>query len=743
MLAFLFCSFSLTSLFGIATDDEIRTSTADDPTAPFVVEMVTLEKHPLAGTIQWRESGKPNPETESPLFTLSDEAIAASGWICAGDAGIGFHLVVRDPVQNNEFSARNLWRGDCVYLSFDALADTTDLHASADQWQTDDGILLLGLGSTGAEGQLSSSGDWRLIGKTLTSNQLSITRDEPNGATIYTGTIPWDWMHSGPGISSHIGLAVTIAHKNQSGRDLAWGSMNPDSGRPRSLHYFTLAAPEDDFISIAPVVTDLLSADVNAVVRIAFSQGKSSSLTLSLGANKQVKNYQEDIQPGVRRMCCIIPAKLVTPSNSRLEIKVKVDSMESAGTMSLVNDAVVMSRLEARVNTLLDKSTSPMVTAHLRATLAVVGDAYRRLEWERDAQPARVLEFISATERIIEKLPRQQVDFEDAVSRGLPWVVAFVSQVDATLQFATLQLPYNWDPHMKYPLVVYLHGSGTDNPVEGLTTAFDNSRQDTLFRNDKIDPARIPPIHQAFVLAPWARGNSRYADSAERDVMQVIDLVKERYQVDADRVYMTGFSMGCHGAFTFGVRRPDQFAGLLLASGFGPRSDTSLKVLWKNLATIPIVAWCGDLDPVADPARQFAADTKDAGLSIDFTMVHNMPHTFPYSHFNEGVGKLLSYRRKVPSKFDYVSYDPRYQGAWGVLMATLKRFADHPAPRFHCEVQGGTVTITSEHTDGLQFDPLPLGLNAVNELVVIWNGTECYRGAPQIVSLGKGARIFR
>ncbi|MDX2109426.1 MAG: alpha/beta hydrolase-fold protein [Verrucomicrobiota bacterium] len=742
-LPLLYCTFSITTLFAATANNTMRSSTTIDPSTPFEVELVTVPKHPPEGIIHWQESGKPDSGTE-PLFTVSDEDIEARGWFATGDDGLGFHIVVRDPVQNNEFNERNLWRGDCVYLSFDALADSTDFSAPTDRWQNDDGILLLGLGTAGAEGQLTMSGDWRLRGKTLAPEQLAITRDESKGATIYTGTIPWEWLHSGPGISSQIGLAATIAHKNKSGRDLSWGAMQADNGRPRALHYFTLAAPVDDFISIAPVVTDLYNADDNAVVRMAFSNGKSAVVTLSLGDKKQEKRLQMDVQSTqleVHRLYWKVPAKLVTPSDYRLDIKVKVDSMESAGTIPLVNDEVVMARFTARVNSLLEKSTSPIVTGHLRSTLAVVGDAYRRLEWERGEHPEQVQAFISAAERILEKLPREQVDFADAVSRGLPWVVAFVSEADATLQYASLQLPYNWDPLKKYPLVVYLHGAGTDNPIEGLTTAFENAHQDTLFRNEKIDPVNIPPIHQAFVLAPWGRGNSGYAHAAESDVLQSIALIKQHHKVDADRVYLTGFSMGCHGAFAIGSRHPDQFAGLLLASGFGSWSDTGLKPLWKNLSNTPLVAWIGSLDQMAEDARRFSTEVTAAGLDLDFTLLPNLPHTYPYKHFNDGVAKLLTHQRKVPTEFEFVSDNPKYQGCWGVRMATSKRFANQPIPHFHCEVKGGTVTITSENTEGLQFDPLPLGLNTVKELVVIWNGTECFRGAPQLVSLGKGARV--
>src|SRR5204863_3843936 len=52
------------------------------------------------------------------------------------------------------------------------------------------------------------------------------------------------------------------------------------------------------------------------------------------------------------------------------------------------------------------------------------------------------------------------------------------------------------------------------------------------------------------------------AELSEKDVMNVLDLVKKEYAIDPDRVYLMGHSMGGGGTWHLGIKYPDVWAAL-------------------------------------------------------------------------------------------------------------------------------------------------------------------------------------
>ena len=65
------------------------------------------------------------------------------------------------------------------------------------------------------------------------------------------------------------------------------------------------------------------------------------------------------------------------------------------------------------------------------------------------------------------------------------------------------------------------------------------------------------------VATPYGRGEvAGYAGIAEGDVLRVMDDVARAYNVDPDRVHLTGLSMGGGGTWQIGLRYPDRFASI-------------------------------------------------------------------------------------------------------------------------------------------------------------------------------------
>jgi predicted peptidase len=155
----------------------------------------------------------------------------------------------------------------------------------------------------------------------------------------------------------------------------------------------------------------------------------------------------------------------------------------------------------------------------------------------------------------------------------------------------------------KYPLVVFLHGSGErgdDNEAQ-LKWGVSNFATD---ENMSLFPA--------FVLAPQCPKNDSWANFDGRDrnihmkaeptesmslLLKLIDQVIKEAPIDPKRVYITGLSMGGYGTFDALARRPDLFAAAVPVCGGG-----DLKVV-TSYAHVPLWIVSGAEDAVVPAQR--------------------------------------------------------------------------------------------------------------------------------------------
>ena len=128
---------------------------------------------------------------------------------------------------------------------------------------------------------------------------------------------------------------------------------------------------------------------------------------------------------------------------------------------------------------------------------------------------------------------------------------AYQSKLDNTLQPYMVYIPENYDPQISYPLVIYLHGSASDET-------------NIMARSLKF------LVADGFIcLSPNARGPSNcYSwDNAQDDISEAIDAVCQSYSIDKKKILLTGFSMGGYGVYRTYYETPDKFKALAVFSG--------------------------------------------------------------------------------------------------------------------------------------------------------------------------------
>jgi pimeloyl-ACP methyl ester carboxylesterase len=301
------------------------------------------------------------------------------------------------------------------------------------------------------------------------------------------------------------------------------------------------------------------------------------------------------------------------------------------------------------------------------------------------------------------------------------------------------QFPYGYDPGKTYPLTVYLHGAGSDYPMDGLQTYYDNSQQDTLFTWDEIDPDNVPAPQRGFVIAPWARGNSSYQGLGELDVFQALHETRKNFKIDPDRVYLTGFSMGSGGAWRIASMTPDLWAGVNLASGFWTSDLLDHRI--DNVKGLPFVLQAGTEEPrFMEPCKEFYQRFQEAGLKSSLRIIQDMRHTYPHPLFCKNMEELMQYTRKTPSEFSFEAESSEHGGRNGIVMNVPYGDLHGERPRFTCKIEGNTVTINSANTESLRVDLGEGGLGLKGKVKVIWNGKTAHEDDAKSIFLGEPFR---
>lgn len=120
-------------------------------------------------------------------------------------------------------------------------------------------------------------------------------------------------------------------------------------------------------------------------------------------------------------------------------------------------------------------------------------------------------------------------------------------------------VPPAYDGSTSLPLILFLHGSGelgSNNEAQ-----LDNHANGAMYLLEGDNAAEQP----VFMVAPQAWG--WWADNQVDLAIVAVEQMMATYNVDAERVYVTGLSMGGMGTWRAIVRRADLFAAAVPMSG--------------------------------------------------------------------------------------------------------------------------------------------------------------------------------
>lgn len=183
-----------------------------------------------------------------------------------------------------------------------------------------------------------------------------------------------------------------------------------------------------------------------------------------------------------------------------------------------------------------------------------------------------------------------------------------------------LYVPAACAPPHPCPLIVALHGLG--------------GNEDSML-GPLYNVSKLAEQHGYIVAAPLgyrsdagygafrvSSQSNRRSDLSEEDVMEVLQLVRQQYKIDENRIYLMGHSMGGYGTWAMAADHPEIWAALGPISGGGNPASV------ERFKTIPEVVVHGDADTVVPvtASRAMVDAMKKLGTEVKYIEVPGGSH---------------------------------------------------------------------------------------------------------------------
>jgi hypothetical protein len=212
-----------------------------------------------------------------------------------------------------------------------------------------------------------------------------------------------------------------------------------------------------------------------------------------------------------------------------------------------------------------------------------------------------------AFEQVFDRLRQGRVYLRD-VPRG---VVQGSYRSEAGEYFYTLDVPESYDPARKYQVRVQLHG--------GVGRMEANAPPRSGSNGQLRGAEQIYVMPYAWRAAPWWTGGQ------VENLRAILDLVKRTYNVDENRVVLSGISDGGTGAYYAAMRDTTPFASFLPLNGFiavlkTETAESDGDLFPNNLLNKPLFVVNGGRDPMypTSVVDAYIEQLKKNGVEVDY-----------------------------------------------------------------------------------------------------------------------------
>jgi len=341
------------------------------------------------------------------------------------------------------------------------------------------------------------------------------------------------------------------------------------------------------------------------------------------------------------------------------------------------------------------------------------------------------------------------------IGAGRSGLVEYISAIDGSAQKYGLYVPSSYSATRPEGFALVIHGGGYGYVA------------DADFYKPWVDP------YNCLFLNYDGRHRLQYDGVGEQDLFQVLDELQSQYNIDPNRVYFEGHSMGSTGSMRISFRHPDRFAAVAGGAGFldyeewyerwyaggtmgvygtqfsGPDfrrpllEQSSVVDLAENAAHLPCYFTAGTYDTVNRPWGAHNLDARLAELGYQHTFEeYPTGHDAGYYYFG-----VLDYffsndftRDPYVPDVVYKTNQLKYNEAYWTRIDRLQQHLEWAEIRTGMTAAGNRIDVSvsnvTQYTLDLSTQLLSAnGLDPARPVTVYTNGALSYSGAAGTVTL--------
>ena len=183
----------------------------------------------------------------------------------------------------------------------------------------------------------------------------------------------------------------------------------------------------------------------------------------------------------------------------------------------------------------------------------------------------------------------------------------------------------------KYPLILQLHGVGERGYGKDDLFAVDTHGFSKLLQQKN---------YPCLFAMPQCPPDTFWACRVE-SILGFVEQLKQEYDVDEDRIYLTGLSMGGYGTWFTAQAKPELFAAIAPVCGGG--------MSWAaDVLKMPIWTFHGTKDQTVKPyhTEEMVMALKSCGADVTYTALEGVAHNaWDYAYNDTLLQWLLSKTR--------------------------------------------------------------------------------------------------
>jgi predicted peptidase len=186
------------------------------------------------------------------------------------------------------------------------------------------------------------------------------------------------------------------------------------------------------------------------------------------------------------------------------------------------------------------------------------------------------------------------------------------------------------DENEPAPLIIGLHGAGTGPQIMCNTTIVDQ-----VEAGGYIIAAPMGYNERGGYGAPRRAGRGGDANEpeniselSEQDVMNVFNMMLDEFNINEDRIYLMGHSMGGGGTMYLGPKYAENWAAIAPIAGGGGRPNQTESLQRLKNAGVAVIVSHGEADEIVpvQGSRDLAAELEAMGIDSEYVELADVGH---------------------------------------------------------------------------------------------------------------------